>query len=53
MVKRDEISAVRTRRTGRDRRLAARQPVDAHVQEAAKAQPQREGRGFKKEFHVG
>ena len=53
VVQRNHVSAVRTRRAWRYHRLAPRQPVDAHVQEAAKAQPVGEDRYCKKNFHVG
>src|SRR5208283_2012506 len=53
VVERDQVSAMRTRGAWRYHRLAPRQPVDTHVQEAAKAQPKGEDRRCKKRFHVG
>ncbi len=52
VVERDRVSAVRAGGARRDYRLATRQAVNAHVQEAAKAQPQSEDRSCKKRFHV-
>src|SRR5208282_3870066 len=52
VVERYQIPAMRTRGARRYHRLATRQPVDTHVQEAAKAQPKGEDRKCKKRFHV-
>ena len=52
MVERDEVSAVRAGGARGYDRLAERQPVNTHVQEAAKAQPQSEDRNCKSNFHL-
>jgi hypothetical protein len=53
VVERDRISAVRASGTRRYDGFATGQPVDTHVQEAAKTQPINEDRSFEKKFHVG
>src|SRR5271156_1962342 len=52
VVKRDHVSAMGTGGTRLHHRLAQRQPVDAHVQEAAEAQPVGKDRNCEKDFHV-
>ena len=52
VVQGNHVAAVRTRGARGYDRLAAGQPVDAHVQEAAPAQPEGKGRDCKEEFHV-
>src|ERR1700692_4035043 len=52
VIERDHVSAVWAGGARRHNGFAERQPVDTHVQEAAKAQPQAEGRNLKKRIHV-